>query len=138
MDNRRFKRVKSNFDININIIKNSESKPLDQGKSVNMSACGVLLKYNKPIDIGTNIDVKFYDKNSTDSFESGGRVVRVEMNPDNKSYEIGIEFLNLDEANVAKLNAYLINSEQEEMEDENSYFIEIEIPEELLIKPDRG
>jgi c-di-GMP-binding flagellar brake protein YcgR len=133
MEKRRFKRVSSDYNIKINVIKNDESKVIDEGKTINISACGVLLKYSKPLEIGSIINVRFYNEASKDSFESIAKVVRVEMNDYDNSYDIGINFINLEKEKENKLNTYLINSEQEQTEEENCYYIEIEIPEELLI-----
>jgi|GEM_PF-6206643 len=129
-ERRKYKRVKNQYEVKIKISKDNKH---DTGKSVNMSACGVLIKSNKPFDVGALINARFINPESKDIFESTAKVIRVEMNADNKTYDIGIEFIDLNDEEEKNLNHFLLSSEQEEeqTDEDNCYYIEIEIPEEF-------
>ncbi len=133
MERRKYKRVKNDLDIKVKVNKNNFNV-LEKGKSLNLSACGVLINYNKPLEIGENINVTFTQPGGNNSFESQAKVVRVELNPDLETYDIGIEFIGLSDDNEKKLDEFIQISEQEandkEDNNENCYYIEIELPSE--------
>lgn len=135
MERRKYKRIKSDLDVKIKIAKAAEQKDIEEGKSINISACGVLIQYDKPLKIGALINVRLSEENSDDVFEKTAKVIRVEMNPDNKTYDIGIKFIAIDDNESEKLDKYLQNFEQEIDEEETDlkksyYYIEIELPDE--------
>jgi len=49
--------------------------------------------------------------NSFDFFEGKEKVVRTEINPDNKTYDIGIVFIDLNEDDKDTLNYYVTKEE---------------------------
>ncbi len=108
-ERRNYKRIKGVFNIRIRE-EEEESLKLSHGKSVDISAGGILLRYSKPIDIGKLINVRFLRPNSFDFFEGNARVIRCEITPDNKAYYIGIEFINLNDEDIEKLNYFLTSS----------------------------
>ncbi len=107
-ERRRYQRVKSDFNIRIQGEPDrNDTVGAKVSISVNVSATGVLLKSDIPLPLGSIHNVQFLKPRSFDFFEGKARVVRVEVNPDNKTYEIGIEFLNLNADELKKLNFYL-------------------------------
>jgi c-di-GMP-binding flagellar brake protein YcgR len=128
-ERRKFKRINSDLEVKI---KNKNKNIIDQGQSVNMSACGILIQYNKSLEIGALINVKLLKPNTKEFFDSNAEVVRVELNPDNKTYDIGLQFLNLTKDAENKLDEYLSANEPEisSDDDENCYYVEIELPDE--------
>lgn len=107
---RRYKRIKSDF--NVRVKEFDGGMTMSSVKSVNVSVTGVLFRHNKPLGIGTLINLKFLKPNSFDFFEGDAKVVRVEMGIDDKNYDIGVEFLNLSESDQQRL-AYYLSAEKE-------------------------
>jgi len=111
-ERRKYIRVKSNFNIKIDIdakkIRNFFSKV---GKSIDISGSGVLFRYDKLVELGTIIKLTFLMPNSFDFFEGKAKVVRTEINPDNKTYDIGIVFIDLNEDDKDTLN-YCVTKEE--------------------------
>jgi len=111
-ERRKYIRVKSNFNIKIDIdakkIRHFFSNVV---KSVDISGSGVLFRYNKLVELGTIIKITFLMPNSFDFFEGKAKVVRTEINPDNKTYDIGIIFIDLNEDDKGTLNYYVTREE---------------------------
>lgn len=111
-ERRKYIRVKSNFNIKIDIdakkIRHFFSNVV---KSVDISGSGVLFRYNKLVELGTIIKITFLMPNSFDFFEGKAKVVRTEINPDNKTYDIGIIFIDLNEDDKDTLNYYVTREE---------------------------
>jgi len=111
-ERRKYIRVKSNFNIKIDIdtkkIRHFFSNVV---KSIDISGSGVLFRYNKLVELGTIIKLTFLMPNSFDFFEGKAKVVRTEINPDNKTYDIGIVFIDLDEDDKDTLNYYVTKEE---------------------------
>jgi len=107
-DGRKYNRIKSDFNVRA-IIPNAGDglRGIKTGKTKNVSATGVLFHNETILDIGTIINVKFLKPNSFDFFESSAKVVRVEIPPDGKGYEIGVQFIDLTPETEKKLNYYL-------------------------------
>lgn len=104
---REFKRVKENINVKIDIIENrTYSNRFEVGKTDNISASGVLFRYDKPLDIGKAIHVSFLSPNSFEIFSLDALVVRVEITLDNQ-YDIGVSFYNMTEDDKKRLNYYL-------------------------------
>lgn len=104
---RQYKRVKENINIKIDTIENKvPAKRFEVGKTGDISASGVLFRYDKPIEIGKNINIAFLSPNSFEIFSLNALVVRVEITLDNQ-YDIGVSFDNITEADQKRLNYYL-------------------------------
>jgi c-di-GMP-binding flagellar brake protein YcgR len=111
-ERRKYIRVKSNFNVKIDI----DAKKIrhffsNVGKSIDISGSGVLFRYNKLVELGTIIKLTFLMPNSFDFFEGKAKVVRTEINPDNKTYDIGIVFIDLNEDDKGTLNYYVTKEE---------------------------
>ena len=107
-ERRKYKRVKKEIDVRI--ILESDTINLDSVKKVrskDIGAGGILLQYNNALDLEALVDVSFLKPNSFDFFQGRARVVRVEINPDNETYEVGVEFLDLTDSDMERLNYYL-------------------------------
>mgnify|MGYP003801838881 CR=1 FL=1 len=110
-DKRKYRRVKSEFTIRIKKSAVVEDANLfSVAKSVNISGNGILFSYSMPMDIGATIQVTFLKPNTFDFFEGSAKVVRVELQRDGV-YDIGVELLNLTEADEKKLNYYVTKDE---------------------------
>ncbi len=108
-ERRRYKRVKGDFNVRIKIEEDDYLK-INQGKSINVSAGGILVQYDKPIELGKIINVRFLRPNSFEFFEGNARIVRCELSSDNNDYLIGIEFIGLSNGDLKKLDFFLIST----------------------------
>ena len=107
-EKRRYQRVKNELNIKIDLIDDQDNNAgINIGKSANVSASGVLIKYYKPLEVSSIVNVRFLKPGSFDFFEGKARVVRLEMNIDNKTYDIGVQFIGLTNEDENKLNYYL-------------------------------
>ncbi len=104
---RKFQRVELVSDIKINNIGDDENVfSIVTGKGINLSACGVLFKYSKKLQKHTTIKLRFLRPGSFEFIEAMAEVARIEKNSDN-SYDIGAEFLDMDDSKKNELNRYI-------------------------------
>ena len=107
-ERRRYNRIKSEFNIKIDQVSKKETIfEIETGNSVNVSASGILFQYNKKLDPGEKLTVKFLKPNSFDFFSAEAKVVRAIKNPRSDSYEVAIDFTNLNPKEMQKLEYYL-------------------------------
>ncbi|MDY6933874.1 MAG: PilZ domain-containing protein [Spirochaetota bacterium] len=105
-DRRRYKRLRGEYNVRIKM-KDNVKQQIDQGRSVDVSAGGILIQFSKSIDIGKMINVRFLRPNSFEFFEGDAKVVRCELSKNDTSYYLGIEFINLTKKEKQKLDYYL-------------------------------
>lgn len=104
---RKFQRVECISNIKVNNIEDDENVfSIVTGRGINISACGVLFKYRKKIQKHTIIKLRFLRPGSFEFIEAMAEVVRIEKNSDN-TYDIGADFLNMDDSKKNELNRYL-------------------------------
>jgi len=108
-ERRKFNRVNNEF--NVRLAKELRKKnyrdiTIDIGKSLNVSASGLLVNVKEKIDIGSTLRITFLKPNTFEFFEGFGKTVRIEDNSDG-TYAIGVEFMNLNEDEKKRLNYYL-------------------------------
>ncbi len=104
---RKFQRVECVSEIKVNNIEDDENVfSIVTGKGINISACGVLFKYRKKINRHAIIKLRFLKPDSFEFIETDAEVVRLEKNSDN-SYDIGVEFLNMNDLKKRELNRYV-------------------------------
>ena len=104
---RKYKRVKENVNIKIDIPeKDTLTSGFEIGEAENISASGVLLRYDKPLEIGQIIHVSFMNPNSFDMISSKAVIVRVEITPE-KLWEFGVAFLDMSKEDEKHLDFYL-------------------------------
>ncbi len=115
-DNRSFQRVRKDLDIQI-FKKNSsglnDKVLLTDIVTIDISASGILFKSGSLIEPGTELLIHFLESESLPSFEANTKVIRVELNPDKHNYDVGIQFTNLDNELLFKLDDYLTSSSQD-------------------------
>jgi c-di-GMP-binding flagellar brake protein YcgR len=104
-EKRKYKRIKSDFSVRIR--RSDPRLSLDVGNSVNVSATGILFRHDRPLEMGTMLNVRFLKPNSFDFFEGNAKVVRVEMCVGESMYEIGVQFLDMSDSDQRKLNYYI-------------------------------
>ena len=112
---RTYRRVKNHFNIKIDrAADNIYERPptLTIGKSIDISASGILFRYDQIFELGEVIRVTFLKPNSFELFKGDARVVRTEINPDDRTYDIGIVFIELNQNDANDLNYYVIDKEE--------------------------
>ena len=109
-DEREYKRVRGDFDVRVKI-EDNDSFNIKRGKSIDVSGSGILLKYNKPLNIGKVISICFMRPNSFEFVECKARVVRSKLDPDTKLYEIAIEFFDIKEEDKKILDHFITYNE---------------------------
>jgi c-di-GMP-binding flagellar brake protein YcgR len=111
-ERRKYRRVKGHFNIKIDTDVMEMGSSLSRvGKSIDISGSGILFRDDKLVDLGTILKLTFLIPNSFDFFQGKAKVVRTEINPDNKTYDIGIVFIGLDKDDEETLNYYVTKEE---------------------------
>ena len=104
---RRYQRLSGKFKIQIDLPDEHKAPAVfDIGEIDNISAAGILMRYAKPIDIGTIVQVTFLGPNSFDIFKVDTRVLRVNPKPD-KTYEIAVEYVDLSPEDEQRLDYFI-------------------------------
>lgn len=104
IDKRRYTRIKKEVELLVERVNLGSS---DYTRSKNISASGVLFEHDRQFSINMIVKVRFLLPKTFDFFESFARVVRVELNPDDKTYEIGVEFIGLTDEEKDKLKYFI-------------------------------
>ena len=105
--NREYIRIENEFDVRItrDDFSGTGNLVVDTGKSLNVSAGGLLIRTHDVLKIGTILRIIFMKPNSFDFFRGKGKVMRVEQEGD--IYKVGINFLDLSADDKNDLNYYL-------------------------------
>lgn len=112
-DKREYSRMQNEFSVRLSKEALEEVVELDEehGKSINVSANGLLINTRKPIENGTRLKIAFLKPNSFDMFKGTGIVVRSEKNAYG-TYSIGINFTDLTQSDLRKLDYYITKNEE--------------------------
>ena len=108
-EKRRFNRVEKVLNVRMSDVP-EETNLLDSYncKCVNLSASGMLINVEKEFDIGRQFKILFLKPNTFYFFDGKAKVIRSEKS-ENDTFNIGIEFLNVD-STENKMMDYYINS----------------------------
>ena len=115
MEQRRYQRLAREVAVDITYVDPATEKQeeLERSCSLNLSALGLLVATDKKLDIGSVVNVKFYLPDSPEEVNVTANVVRVEELVKDKFYDIGIEFVDIDDLTLAKINALIIQESAE-------------------------
>ena len=114
VERRKYRRVKSSFNIKVDTnrhVGQIGSYPFKIGESINISAGGVLFRYDTLVRLDTIIKLAFLKPNSFELFQGRAKVVRTEIDPDSQIYNIGIVFVGLNKTDMEDLDYYIIRKE---------------------------
>jgi c-di-GMP-binding flagellar brake protein YcgR len=114
VERRKYRRAKGSFNVKVDTdrdVREMGSYSFKIGKSINISAGGVLFRYDTLVRLGTIIKVTFLKPNSFELFQGRAKVVRTEIDPDSQTYNIGIVFVGLNKTDTEDLNYYIVNKE---------------------------
>jgi len=89
------------------LVNKVSTKASDPTQAKNFSASGILFDYKDPFAINSTVEIEFLKPNSFDFFRTKARIVRVEINPDNKTYDIGVEFVEMSEEEKSQLDYFI-------------------------------
>ena len=115
MEKRRYQRLPREIALNItyNDPATKERKEVERSCSRNLSALGLLVTTDKKLDIGSQVHVEFYLPDSPEYMTLNANVVRVEELVKDELYELGLEFIDIDDLTLAKINALVIHDSGE-------------------------
>ena len=115
MEKRRYQRLPREIAINISFQDpaTKERKEVERSCSRNLSALGLLVTTDKKLEIGSSVHVEFYLPDSPEYMTLNAHVVRVEEVVEDQIYEIGLEFREIDDLALAKINAIVIHDSGE-------------------------
>lgn len=106
-ERRKYKRLRENFNIKMDFDQMRDVVPFEVGQSVDVSASGFQVKVDVKIPKKSILKIKFIKPKSFDFFESRARVAWVREDREKKGiYDIGIEFIDLSEDDLAMLDFY--------------------------------
>ena len=107
IERRKYRRVNTRVQVSVQKY-NAEIDDFytDESISKNLSAGGILLHNDKPVDIPSFIIASFIIPDSEDKLDFVGKAVRIEELPDN-TYEIGVMFMRMILGEFDKLEQYV-------------------------------
>jgi c-di-GMP-binding flagellar brake protein YcgR len=92
--------VQVKYEVDANIIpKTSYTKDISEG--------GILFNTNTILPIDSIIKVKFFIKDSQEFIPATAKVIRIEEIVENKLYEVGIKFIDIETQDFKKLTGYV-------------------------------
>jgi c-di-GMP-binding flagellar brake protein YcgR len=112
MDRRRYQRLPREVAVDITYVDpaTNKRKEVERSCSRNLSAVGLLVTADHRFNVGDTVEVKFYLPGSPECLRLNARVVRVEEVAREQFYDLGLEFLEIDKAALARINS-LANQE---------------------------
>ena len=110
MEKRRYQRLPREVAVDISYIDPAtrEEKEVERSCSRNISALGLLVLSDQNIEIGSLVRIEFDLPESPEHVAVQAKVVRIEEIAAGKLYDIGIEFVDIDDLTLAKINAIVI------------------------------
>ena len=104
---RKYKRLSGKYRIQIDLPdENGAPSVFDIGEIGNISAAGILIRYARPIDVGTIVQVTFLGPNSFDIFKLDTKVLRTKQKSD-QTYEIAVEYVDLSPEDEKRLDYFI-------------------------------
>jgi len=115
VERRKFKRLKLEVEVELQYYDTEKNKSRVIGDSVsrNISAGGLLVVSDRPLDIEAFVLARFLLPNEKRYIMVLAKVVRVEVIEEGGKYELGIEFVDYRKEDIDKLNEF-VESELEE------------------------
>lgn len=105
-ERRRYTRVKGRFGIQIDMPDGGAPAVFEIGEIDNISAAGILIRYTKPVEIGSILQVTFLSPNSFEVFKLDTKVLRVTPKED-QTYEIAVEYVDLGPEDEKRLDYFI-------------------------------
>lgn len=105
-EKRAFKRIDDSLQIKYEILNSDFIMPLTS-YTKNVSKGGFLFRSNVPVNLSSVLKLKFYLNDFSEFICADAKVVRVEEVVENKIYDIGIKFININEEDIDKLTKYV-------------------------------
>jgi hypothetical protein len=116
VEKRRYQRLPREVAVDITYLDTATKKrtEVERSCSRNLSAVGLLVTTDKKLEPGKTVEVRFYLPDSPEEAVLTARVVRVEELVSGEFYDIGLEFTNVDDLTLAKINALVMQDSTEE------------------------
>jgi c-di-GMP-binding flagellar brake protein YcgR len=115
-ERRKYRRLKTEVKVEISYTdpETDVTSLITDPVSKDMSAGGLLIRYNKNLAIGSEVVVKFLLPSEKRFIMTFARVVRVDVVEKGKSYDIGLCFVNTRDQDVTRIDKYVTGSLSEE------------------------
>ncbi|HOV14343.1 MAG TPA: PilZ domain-containing protein [Spirochaetota bacterium] len=107
-DRRAYKRIDNRLQVKYEVVDSNSMMPLTT-YTKNVSSGGFLFRSSAPVEFGSLLRLKFYLDNLDEFVSADAKVVRIEEIVENKIYDIGIKFININDDDVLKLTKYVTN-----------------------------
>lgn len=109
VERRRFKRLKLEVEVELQYYDTEKNKSEVIGDSVskNVSAGGLLVASDRPLDIEAFVLARFLLPNEKRYIMVLAKVVRVEVVEEGRKYELGISFVNYRKEDIERLNEFV-------------------------------
>jgi Tfp pilus assembly protein PilZ len=110
VEKRRYQRLAREVAVDIRYMDpdTKEWEEVSKSCSRNLSALGLLVTTDRRLELGDMVHLDFFLPSSPEHIKVRGRVVRVEELVGGEYFDIGLEFVNLDDLTLAKINALVI------------------------------
>lgn len=115
MDKRRYQRLPREVTVDITYVDpvSKECREVERSCSRNLSAVGLLVVSDKKLDLGSAVDLQFYLPDSPERLALKAKVVRIEELVEGEIFDLGLEFLEIDDVTLAKINAFVMHESEE-------------------------
>ncbi len=116
MEKRRYQRLSREVTVDINYVDpaTKEDKEVERSCSRNLSAVGLKVTTDHKLDVGHAVEVKFYMPDSDERLTLRANVVWVEELVENQFYDMGLEFIDIDDKTVEKINTLVEQASPEQ------------------------
>jgi c-di-GMP-binding flagellar brake protein YcgR len=116
VEKRRYQRVSREVTVDINYVDPStmEDREVERSCSRNLSAVGLKVTSDQKLEVGHAVEVKFYMPDSEERLTLRANVVWVEELVENKFYDMGLEFIDIDDKQIEKINSLVVEASQEQ------------------------
>ncbi len=105
LEKRKYKRFQFELDVRFTTNGRTGNPKGLIGKSIDISACGILIKTDKKLNVDEKLKLSFLMPNSFKFFKGSGKVVRT-LEVD-ESWNTGIELIDVNTEGLRELNYYL-------------------------------
>ena len=115
MEKRRYQRLSREVVVDITYPNplTGEKREIERSCTRNLSAVGLMVTTDQKLEVGHAVEVKFYMPDSDERFAMHARVLWIEELVEDKFYNMGLEFINIDDGTTAKINSLVKKASQE-------------------------
>lgn len=114
VEKRRFRRLDTRVKIEVSLYDTGECKTVQQNaQSRNVSAGGLLVTMDRPLEISTFVLIRFTMPGETQQHDFIAKVVRVEEVESQHKYDNGLEFVDIVAGEMEEIDKYVLSHSDE-------------------------